>query len=297
MDFLACLTSFVRTVDTGSFSAVAREMSSSQSAVTRQVGQLEEHFGVRLLHRTTRRLTLTDEGRLLLDHARQLLDDAGAIDDLLGRQKTSPTGLVRFALPSPAAHFLAARLPLLFERYPGMSVDLDISDQRHDLIEGGIDVALRAGDSDDLTLIARRIGSTSPILVASPAYIQRNGVPETPDDLSNHVCIRTRGSAADQDWHLVGPDGPAEVTAHGPVSVNNIEIAAQVALGGSGIALLPIFSVVDYVRSGRLVRVLPAWSMRGLTVNLVYPSRRHLPSRTRVFMDFVAEQFKDTLAE
>ena len=295
MDLLACLNSFVRTVDTGSFSAVAREMAASQSAVTRQIGLLEEHFGVRLFHRSTRRLTLTDDGARLLDHARRLLEDAAGIHDILGKQSTSPAGVVRFGVSSAAARFLAPRLPALFERYPDLEVELDVSDQRHDLVESRIDVAMRAGDIVDQSVIARLLGRENLVLVASPDYLDRHGTPEGPDDLSRHSCIRYLTEKGQLTWRLDGPEGEVRIEVNGQLRANNIGVVGLLARSGLGIALLPVFTVIDHIREGRLRRVLPSHAMTGLPIHLIYPSRRNLPPRTRVFMDFVAEQFADAL--
>lgn len=295
MDLLACLNSFVRTVDTGSFSAVAREMSASQSAVTRQISQLESHFGVRLFHRSTRRLTLTDDGARLLDHARRLIEDAAEIEELLGRQSTSPAGVVRFGVSSAAARFLAPRLPALVERYPDLEVELDVSDQRRDLVESRIDVAMRAGEIADQSVIARLLGRESLVLVASPDYLAEHGAPDGPEDLRRHSCIRYLTENGPLTWRLDGPDGEVQVEISGPLSANNIGVVGLLARSGLGIALLPAFTVLDHIREGRLRRVLPAYARTGLPIHLIYSSRRNLPPRTRVFMDFVAEQFADAL--
>jgi len=295
VDLFASLSTFIRVADTGSFSAVARETMTSQSAVTRQVSQLEEHFGVRLFHRSTRRLSLTDDGDGVLERARHLIDDAVAIEELLQGQRSGPTGLVRVGVSVSGAQFLALRLPLLLERHPGLSIELSVSDERGDMIENRIDIALRAGEIDDSALIARRIGIISPIVVAAPSYLERAGNPEHPSELTGHSCIVNAGRGKSATWRFMGPDGPIGVPVRGRIRVNNTEVACRFALAGHGIARLPGFQVLDQIRGGRLVRILSNFPTPGLPIHLVYPSRRNLAVRTRVVLDFLSEQIGDAL--
>jgi len=296
LDLFASLSTFVRVADTGSFSAVAREMMTSQSSVTRQVAQLEEHFGVRLFHRSTRRLSLTDDGDGVLERARTLIDDAVAIEELLQGHRTGPTGLVRVGVSVSGAQFLAPRLPMLLERHPGLSIELAVSDERGDMIENGIDVALRAGEIDDSSLISRRIGLISPIAVAAPSYLARAGNPGHPDDLAGHRCIVSAGHSKSTHWRFVGPEGPIQVQVRGNLRVNNTEVASRFALSGLGIALLPGFQVLDQIRGGQLVRVLRDYPAPSLPIHVIYPSRRNLAMRTRILMDFLVEQVGDALS-
>jgi DNA-binding transcriptional LysR family regulator len=250
---------------------------------------------VRLFHRTTRRLSLTEDGDGLLDHARHLVDDALVIEDLLLGKRNGPTGVVRLGVSVSGAQFIAPRLPLLLERYPGLSVDLDVNDRREDLIEHRIDVAMRTGDIDDTSLIARRVGVISPILVAAPSYLARVGHPDRPDDLPNHRCIGNFSVAKPMTWRFMGPEGPVRVQVTGGLSVNNSEVACRIALAGYGVALLPGFQVLDHVRAGRLSRILRDYPSPGLPLHLIYPSRRNLAVRTRVLMDFLAEQLREAM--
>ncbi len=297
LDLFASLSTFIRVADTGSFSAVAREMMTSQSSVTRQVAQLEEHFGVRLFHRSTRRLSLTDDGDGVLERARNLIDDAVAIEEILQGHRTGPTGLVRVGVSVSGAQFLAPRLPILLERHPGLSIELAVSDERGDMIENGIDVALRAGEIDDSSLITRRIGLISPIVVAAPSYLDRAGNPAHPNDLADHRCIVNAGSAKAILWQFMAPEGPIGVQVRGNLRVNNTEVACRFALAGHGIALLPGFQVLDQIRAGQLVRILSEYPAPSLPIHVIYPSRRNLAMRTRILMDFLAEQVGDALSE
>jgi DNA-binding transcriptional LysR family regulator len=180
MDLLGGLGVFVRVVETGSFSAVAREREVSQAAVAKQISQLEERFGVRLLHRTTRKLSLTDDGEMLLGLARPILDGVDGLEAALGRQRASPVGLVRVGVTVTASYFLAQRLPTLLADRPGLKVELVISDRFGDMIEDRLDLAMRVGEVTDASLVVRRLATASFVVVAAPSYIERKGRPSTP---------------------------------------------------------------------------------------------------------------------
>lgn len=292
MDLVESLKSFMRVVETGSFSAVARESGASQSAVTRQIGQLEEHFGVRLLHRTTRRLSLTDDGRILLGHARQVLEDADAMEAELGRHRQEPVGLVRLGATMAGGLFLAPRLPELVALHPGLSVELVVLDHFPDLIESRLDLALHRGDIADSSLVARQIGVFGQLLVAAPRYLERYGKPSTPADLQQHVCI-WQDDRPDRDvWQFTGPDGPIHVRVSGPLGTNNNRAALLLARHGHGIALLPEVEMVDEIRTGRLVPLLENYCSQPVPLHVVYPSRRNLAPRTRVVLDFVVREIR-----
>ena len=189
MDMLRALGTFIRIVETGSFSSVAREGNSTPSAVTRQVGQLEEHFKVRLFHRTTRHLSLTEDGQDLLEQARSIVDAANELEDMIGQQRSAPTGRVRVGLTSGAARLVTSGLAELLSRYPGLSVEFVVREQFGDLIEDRLDLAMRLGQSSDATLVTRSVGSFGRALVASPFYLEKHGAPGTPSDLTSHSCI------------------------------------------------------------------------------------------------------------
>src|SRR5258708_31149074 len=189
MDLLSALGVLVRVVETGSFSAVARERELSQAAVARQVSQLEEHFGVRLFHRTTRKLSLTDDGEMLLGLTRPVLDGVEELETALGRQRASAVGLVRVAVPTTTSRFLVQRLPTLLAGRPGLKVELVISDRFGDMIEDRLDLALRVGEITDSSLIKRRSWTGERIAVAAPSYIERHGAPSLPAHLGRPTSI------------------------------------------------------------------------------------------------------------
>jgi DNA-binding transcriptional LysR family regulator len=292
MDLISGLQVFLRVAETGSFSAVAREGNSSQSAVTRQVAQLEEHFGVRLFHRTTRKLSLTDEGQGLVTRARHLLEQAEDLEDSFGKGGGAPTGLVRLGLPVGAAIMMVPDFTGLLAQYPGLALELVVSEQMDDLVAERLDLALRFGQSRDTSLVSRALATLGSAPVAAPAYLERYGAPQHPTDLVNHNCIIVERGPESAHWLFTGPDGPIDVEVHGSFRSNNSLIARHAATAGYGIALLGDPLTVNDIRTGRLYRLLPDYVARRRQVFIVYPSRRHLPQRTRVVIDFLINAFR-----
>jgi DNA-binding transcriptional LysR family regulator len=292
MDLINGLGTFIRVFETGSFSAVAREFSTSQSAVTRQVAQLEEHFGVRLFHRTTRKLSLTDDGQALVARARSLLEEAEDLQETFGKNSTSATGLVRVGLPVGAALLIVSDFAELLRQHPGLSVELVVSEQMDDMISERLDLALRFGQSADTSLVARAIGTINSAPVAAPAYLERYGAPEHPSDLMRHTCIIQDTGPDSTHWLFTGPGGPVNVEVAGALRSNNNLVVRQAALAGHGIALLGDPLILPEIRAGRLYRLLPNYIARRRQAFIVYPSRRHLAHRTRVVIDFLAREFR-----
>ena len=296
MDLLGELGVFVRVVETGSFSAVARERELSQAAVARQISQLEEHFGVRLLHRTTRKLSLTDDGQMLLGLARPVLDGVDGLEAALGRQRASPVGLVRVGVTVTASNFLAERLPTLLADHPGLKVELVVSDRFGDMIEDRLDLAMRTGEVTDASLVVRRVGTGFFVVVAAPSYLERNGRPSTPADLASHTCIVHDVGPNSDVWTFVMSDGSQEFQVSGGFLANDFSAVRVAARSGYGIALLPLLAVLDDLRSGELVCVLSEFPAQRIALSLVYPSRRHLAPRTRLVLDFILEQMREIQA-
>lgn len=292
MDTIETLRTFVRVVETGSLSAVARELNASQSTVSRQITTLEEHYGVRLFHRTTRHLSLTDDGETLHERAAHLLERVEGMEGSLGQQKSSPSGHVRVSTPVSLGLILMPRVPVLLERYPGLSVEVVMEDDPGDMIEARLDLAVRSGEVINQSLVRRDLGTVVRIAVAAPEYLARRGTPAHPEELVAHDCIVHRMTPIDLDWKLIAPHEAVSVTVGGAVSTNNHEAVRGAAVGGLGIALLPEYQVVDDVMAGRLRRVLPDYTSEPLPAYLVYPSRRHLAPRTRVVKKFLVEEVR-----
>jgi DNA-binding transcriptional LysR family regulator len=261
MELIRALSTFVRVVETGSFSAVARETGTSHSAATRLIGQLEDHFGVRLFHRTTRRLSLTEDGQELLNHARPLLEMTQEMESTLGRQSATPTGLVRLGISPGVATLL---IPLL-------------------------DLALQIGQPNDTSLVARAIGTFGRVLVAAPAYLERRGAPQEPADLTHHSCVIHERGPDSARWRFSGPDGPIDVMVAGAFRSDNSDVVHRATLAGFGLAMLPEGQVVDDIRAARLYRMLADYPSGRTQAFVVYPSRRHLAPRTRVMIDALVD--------
>jgi DNA-binding transcriptional LysR family regulator len=297
MDLIAALQTFARVAEVGSLSAVARESHNSPSAVTRQIAQLEARFDIRLFHRSTRRMTITDDGQELLAHARRLLEIAESMEGSLGRHQGSPSGHVRVGTSVGAGLWLTRRLPTLFARYPGLEVELVMRDHLGDMIEERLDLATIEGDVTDNALISRRIGEISRVAVAAPAYLARRGAPLHPSDLVQHDCIIHHRDQSKPEWTFKGPEGLISVTVSGPFSANNSEAVHQAALAGAGIAMLPHQHVIEGLRTGRLYSVLGEYPSEPRFVHVVYPTRRHLAPRTRVVIDFLVTELQTALAQ
>jgi DNA-binding transcriptional LysR family regulator len=296
MDLLGTLEVLVRVVETGSFSAVARERGQTQAAVARQIAQLEAHFGVRLFHRTTRKLSLTDDGQMLLGLTRPVLEGVEGLEAALGRQSASPVGLVRVGVNVTAARFFAQRVPSLLADHPGLRVELVVSDRFGDMIEDRLDIAVRLGEIADASLVMRPAGTIARIAVAAPSYIERFGEPSTPADLTSHTCI-VHDVGPDSDvWTFVTPEGAQGFRVSGGFLANDARAVHGTARAGYGIAFLPPLEVLDDLPNGELVRILRDFQSPSIPINLVYPSRRHLAPRTRLVLDFVLAQVRQAQA-
>ena len=290
MNKLPWMRCFVRVVETGSFSAVARELGIGQPNVSRHIASLEADLGALLLHRSTRQLVPTPEGQRYYAQARQALDlIAQAEADVLGQR--NPRGLLRVACsPTLGTETILGTLPAFLARYPDIEVELRMGDEYVDLVAEGIDVAIRGGALKDSALRARRVGSSERVYVASPAYLALHGAPLQPADLARHECIvytLLDGGAA---W----PFRDGEVAVRGRLRVNSLVAVRRAALDGMGIGYLPMWMVAGQLRGGELATVLPEHATAAAPVNAVYAAARLLPLRAEVFIDHVAAVFAAT---
>lgn len=287
MDRLLWMHCFTRAIETGSFSSVGRELAIGQPNVSRHVASLEAHLGVRLLHRSTRALKLTPEGERYYAEARRALD-AIAEAEANARGEDAPQGLLRVACPTALAHFKLMPLvkPFLM-RHPAIELDLQIADRAVDLIEEGVDVAIRVGELKDTSLRARPLGTARRICVAAPSYLAARGTPQRPADLTAHDCIRYSLLATGRTWPFTGE--PVEV--NGRLRVSAPDAVRTAALDGLGIAMSPGWLFEDALADGRLRRLLPDWPLSDLPIHALYPVRRLLPRRAAVFMDYIAAAF------
>jgi DNA-binding transcriptional LysR family regulator len=288
MDIVSALRTFLRVAETGSFSAAAAGLNLTQPAVSRQISALESHFNTRLLHRTTNCLSLTAEGERVLPIALQILGNVDDIGDALYPDGTRMSGKVKLSLPAPLGLLLSDRLPELLAAYPNISLELSFREQASDLIEQGIDLEVRVGAVADSSLICRRIGWTTAFLVASPSYIARRPPPKIPADIAAHDCIcYTRGGHG-RSWLF--PDGSEDIAV--PISprlvADNALSVHRATLAGAGLAVLSHIIAVPDISAGRLIHLMRGFPPARLPIYLVYPSRRNIPLRVKIVLDFLA---------
>jgi len=285
---------FARIVEAGSFSLAAQRLDLPKSTVSRRISLLEARVGERLLQRTTRRLMLTEFGAILLEHARKVAEEVEAAGALAQHRQAAPSGKLRISAPQDFANVgLTELLAAFCARYPAVTLELDLSPRRVDLVAENFDVAIRMGDlPEDSTLAARRVVLERLGLYAAPQYIARHGLPEHPDDLMAHalLCILSRSGGA-QPWKLSRGKTAWERELRPRLTANSPELLARMACSGAGIAASSDLFVADFVRKGELVRVLPDWELPPATGWAVFPGRRLMPAKTRAFLDMLEEWF------
>ena len=293
MDRLAALEAFAKVAETQSFSEAARRLRSSKSAVSRHVAALEADLGARLFHRTTRSLTLTEAGRGYYERASRILADLAEADASVSQLQAAPRGRLRVNAPMSFGFLhLAAALGDFLSLYPEIELDVTLTDRFVDLIDEGVDVAVRIGSLTDSSLVARRLALVRRVLCASPDYLKARGVPQTPDDLKAHDCLSNTNVTITREWRFIHPDGkPWPVEVKGRMSANNGDMLRVAALRGHGFVHLPTFIVGEDLKAGTLVSVLGPYIAQDLTLNAVYPTARHLSPKVRAFVDFLSQRF------
>ncbi len=290
LDDLVAMTVFARVVEAHSFSGAAARLGLSKSAVSTRVAALERRLGVRLLQRTTRRLSVTPDGARLYERCAHLLSVADEASDLLGNVGTIPEGTVRVVAPvGLSLHPLPSLLEKFAERYPRVLVELTVSDRQVDPLTESFDVAVRLFPRPhEGSLIERRLGTEKRHICGAPGYLARRPPPGTPHDLASHNCLRMK----DSKWTFRLEGRSTVVPVSGTLVVDDIAVLREAALEGLGLARLPRSLVDADLREGRLVSVLDAYAADPLVISLVYPQRKHLPQRVRVFIDFMTEHFR-----
>lgn len=293
MDRAGEMTAFVRAVETGGFSAAARELGLTPSALSKLVTRLEDRLGARLLQRTTRRLQLTAEGEAFYARARPILRAMDEAEAEVTEAGVSPRGLLRLHCGSAfGMHQLAPAIPRFQESHPAVELDITISDQPLAAMEEGIDLAIRIGPLDESSMVARRICNLERVICASPAYLARCGTPKTPDDLQQHNCLWITSLPALRRWPFDTDDGIRVVHVGGNIAANNAETVLQLAVAGVGITRLTDVIVGDAIRRGDLVAILTDWHhVEPVPLFATYPSGRNLSPKVRAMVDFLVAEF------
>ncbi len=295
MDSLAGMEVFVRVVRAGSFSAAARELNQSPSAVSKQIGRLEDRLGARLFNRTTRRLGLTEVGAAFHERAQRILSEVEDAEQAVSRLNEAPRGTLRLDTPTGFGRlYIAPLLPRYLARFPEMRIDMTLNDRFIDPLEDAVDLVIRIGELSDSSLIARRLARNRRVVCGAPGYFARHGLPERPADLARHNCLVYTYRAARNDWSFVCRSretaAPEVVRVHGNLETNNAETLHAAALAELGIGLFPLWLAGPDLAAGHLVRALPAFHAPDSAVHAVYPPGRHLSPKVRSFVDFIAEE-------
>jgi DNA-binding transcriptional LysR family regulator len=293
LDRFRSLAVFANVVEQGSFARAAQRLDLSTSAVSRYVADLEAHLNVRLLNRTTRKLSLTESGQAFHERVVQLLADLEEAEAAVTSSALAPRGTLKLtcAITFGERH-IAPAIAAFGAKYPQLRFDVELSDRMVDLVDEGFDLGIRIGASSSQALIARRIGQTQLICCASPAYLARHGTPKVPRDLTQHRCLTYSYLSIRDVWRFRDAAGAEQtVRIAGPVHANNGRFLAAVAASGMAISLEPDFIVGEDLASGRLVPLLTDFRPPAASIYVVYPSRRHLSAKVRAFVDFIAERF------
>lgn len=293
MDRLGAMQVFVRVAELGSFASVAQQLGVARSVVTRQVAALEEHLGVRLMERSTRRLTLTSVGAAYLEKCRVILNLVESAETGVAEDRQAPRGQIRVSLP--LSYGLKRMVPLLLafaREHAGVTLDMDYTDRRVNLIEEGIDVAIRITGELGATDVARRLGTIRMWTIASPDYLATFGKPRHPSELVRHECLGYTTGSRQQSWIYLVDGSPRSFPITARVSANNGEALTQAAAQGLGITIQPDFIVAPYLDDGRVQKILEDYPLPELGIHAVLPSNRQVPHRVRVLTDYLADRMR-----
>ena len=301
MDRLASMRAFQKVIDEGGFAAAARALDMSPAVVTRLVADLEEHLGTRLLHRTTRRVSLTEAGESYLDRVRLILVDLDEAHALVSSHTSELAGVLHLlAPPVLATHVLAPLVSGFRQAYPKILLDIDVESHREPPIEDYDITLMGANDGFDANVIARKVISTEAILLASPGYLKRKGVPQSPEELGQHDCLRLKPiTGRSRSWrllHALEVDRYIDVDVQPVLWANHNDTLMHAALDGAGITSSTVELAAPLLQNGDLVRVLNPWITGRLTMYAALPSRKFMPRRTQVFLDYLTEQTRQRVS-
>ena len=290
---LADIAVFVRVVERGSFTLAAADLNLSRAVVSKYLSRLESRLGARLLNRSTRRLSLTEAGATLFEASRGALERIGDAEQAVARLQSEPRGRLRVSAPmSFGILHLGPALADFSQAHPKVTLDVRLDDRFVNLVEEGIDVAIRIGVLTDSSLVARKLAASRTVCCASPAYLSEHGEPETPQDLASHDCLLYSYQSTANVWRFAGPDGndmPVAVT--GTFRINNGIILTEAAVAGRGILMTPTFYVGPLLREAKLRPILTRYKLPELGIHAVFPQRGYVPPKVRAFADFLAQRF------
>jgi DNA-binding transcriptional LysR family regulator len=293
MDMDSAFRVFVRVAETESFSLAAKQLGLGQPAVSKQISTLEDQLGARLLHRTTRSITLTDEGREFLGHARHAVAATDFALERVQRVKGKASGLMRLSCQTGFGRMaVVPRLTAILENFPDLDIELSLQDTWPNLVEQGIDLRIHVGEVEDETVIAQLIGHKPVWLFAAQSYVEKYGTPETPDDLANHQVIRFAGASSKKRWEF-SMDGKIQSLDLKPrISINNLDALCEAVGAGVGISSGPVWWFENFPNQSALVRLLPDYDMGVVPLYAAYPSRRFVPQKVRIFIEYLKEEFR-----
>jgi len=294
MDRLTSLTVFGRVVESGGFSAAARKLNMSVTMVSNHIQSLEDRLGVRLLNRTTRKVSLTEIGSSYYERSRQILLDLEDADRIAEALHTTPRGTLRLHSSMAMMRFLTPIVGEYLAKYPEVSVELISGERMVDLVEEGIDLAVRAQPLADSSLMVRKLTNWRHTLCCAPSYLEKHTTPTRPADLADHNCLRYAFYPYGSDWRFDAPDGSVvSATVSGNLVTNNGEAMRTMALSGAGLMLAPSFLGAEDMEAGRLIPVMTDYRPVEFTINAIYPNRHHVANKVRAFLDLAAERIVD----
>ncbi len=293
MDVLLSMSVFRRVVETENFSEVARELHMTQPTVSKHVAALEKHLNIKLLNRSTRQLKLTDVGKQYYDSCINILDQLNETESLLQNQESLATGTLRINTPVTFGEICI--VPHLWQfrtEFPDIKIDLIMDDHYVDLVKNGVDLAIRVGPMADSSLVAKKIGDSPRVTVASSDYLDKHGEPETLLDLTDHDCIVYTLLTTRNEWYYTGPNGKESIRVNSSFSVNNPRTIREAVIAGQGIAVTPLWLIGDYIKTGQAKIILNKYKPTSLEIHAVYPGRRLVPFKVRCFIDYITKKFE-----
>jgi DNA-binding transcriptional LysR family regulator len=289
MDRMTSIGTFVKIAEAGGFAAAARKLGVSASTVTTQIQDLEERLGVRLLNRSTRKVSLTDIGRAYYERCMHILADMEEADSAVQAMHAEPRGTLHLNVSITIPFLVAPVITEFTSLYPDVNVKMTMSDRMVDLVQDGIDLAITTMPVPSSNLVMRRVGSFRLLVCGSPDYFVRHGLPREPGDLVNHNCMKYTFSSSGSDWRFKFPDGERAIHINGNMESNSANALRLAVALGQGLTLMPDFLVRNDIKAGRLIPVLTEFSCRELPINAVYPHRQHLATNVRSFLDLVTK--------